>query len=226
MPVFSPLRIGNIKGKSNGAGVIISYNGSRFHVLVNKCSLFSVHTRSMMSQVNSCRISTHLTKPLLPSYYRFKPHNNYTNSFYLRDHSFAYRSVNEPEKNPKDPQSLKNNPYMKNKKRHFEIQRKLCDKPGCINNSCVGLCGNYKTTDSIGHGTHGQSPATETDKKTISLSSTDFNVQKKQQNAVMYKKPHKPSTPTVEHTKGTQQINSDPNIMNNIDQNEDKTIIP
>jgi len=125
-----------------------------------------------------------------------------------------------------DPPSLKNNPYIKNKNRHYELQRKLCDKPGCINNICIGLCGIHKTTDSIGHGTHGQAPVTETDKKTVPLSTTDFNGQKKQQNAVMYKKPHKPTQTTPEHAQGTQQINSDTNIMTTITQNEDKTIIP
>lgn len=132
----------------------------------------------------------------------------------ISNNRYSTRSVNKPESTSQDKQALYNNPPVgPQKKRHYEIHRVVCNMPGCSGKLCIGLCNNTEVErKAIAHGIHGTAPAHETDKKTVPISSNDFNGNKK---------PHD-SKPTQEHVQGTNQINTDPQIMKIIDQNETK----
>lgn len=137
----------------------------------------------------------------------------------------AVRGCNKPEKNPTDPQSLSNNPYINKGNstiRHPEFIRDICEKPNCIAQDCPKPCGPIVNRTAIGHASHHGSPVSETDKKTILVSDTDLEGNNKPQKAVMYKKPHKTSN-TPQHKKGTDKLNSDDKMRKEIIDHEDKS---
>jgi len=139
--------------------------------------------------------------------------------------SFARRTLNAPDNNSPEPAlAFKNNPfYGKNKtNRHYECHVQECDKTDCKTQDCAVICGNPTTRKAVGHPTHGQSPATETDKVTYPLSTTDMEGNQKQQNIVIYKKAHEVNT-TKEHAKGTAKMDADAGIKKTIIDHEDKT---
>ena len=132
----------------------------------------------------------------------------------------ARRTVNEPDPNTTDSQALHNNPLIQKSFMHDEIHRAECDADTkCKEQWCSNLCGSPKNREAIGHATHGQAPAHETDKTTVTASQTDFSGKNKKQNIVFYDNPH-PVTNTPENPLGTSMINNDANIKNIIDKHE------
>lgn len=163
--------------------------------------------------------ATQLVKRLLhPSSHSFKPPLD--NVRY-----YAAYSVNKPNPLNTDPQALSNNPVVKTGSKmvqHNELHRTRCSYPGCNGLYCIGLClPPLVDRKAIAHGTHGKAPATETDKKTVEVSETDFDGKNKPQKMVFYKKPHD-TTETPEDVQATKKINNEPNIQALIKHHEDK----
>ena len=124
--------------------------------------------------------------------------------------SYAAYSLNTPDLSPTDAKARTNNPVV-NAKQH----------PGCVGKFCSGLCGNPTQLKAIGHGTHGQNPITETDKKTIKNVSpiSFFGKSPKPQNVTFYDNPHT-TAKTTDYPSGTQKINTDKAIQQVISDNE------
>lgn len=133
-------------------------------------------------------------------------------------------TVNEAVNQTKDLKALQNNPMLKKKNgifyRHKEYVRTECIIPECNGITCKNLCDIESRKKAVAHVTHGTPPA-ETGKKTIPVSQTDLDGNNKVQNAVIYDKAHDTQI-TQEHKNGTKQLQTDPNILRIITQNEDK----
>lgn len=175
-------------------------------LIQNQAKNKSLIKRNMQSKSSVIGLVTKLTRPVLAH-----PQGSY-----------ATRSINEAEKIPKDSQALLNNPPLKSGARHKELHRTNCGKKGCLDKDCNPICDTPVNREAVGHATHGKSPVSEMDKKTVPVFQTDLDGNNKPQSMVMYKKPHKTST-TPEHVKGTKKLNSEPKMKKDIMDNENKS---
>jgi len=142
-----------------------------------------------------------------------------TENFPILTQGYAVRTINLPERLPRDTQANNNNPVI-NGRRHYEIHRQTCDIPGCNGIVCLQLCSNATARKAIGNPTQGNPSSLGPDKTLHNVSNTNLTNQPVQQQVVMYQDAHTTSA-TPEHRSGTTKLNTEINFLNTVLQNED-----